>query len=165
MATLIDFILYIDVHLIQIVDQFGDVTYLILSAIIFIETGVITMPFLPGDSLLSAASVLAADPRYHLNTRIFIFISLCACLGGDPLNSLIGHKTDKGPSNYPLFGKLISEDSLEHTKPSLKSMVRRLLFSPVLSRSLEHLPHLQQQVLVSPTSNSSITVQLAMLSG
>ena len=75
LATLIDFILHIDVHLIQIVNQFGDATYLILFAIIFIETGAVIMPFLPGDSLLFAASALAADPRYHLNIWIFIFRS------------------------------------------------------------------------------------------
>lgn len=75
MATLIDFILHIDVHLIQIVNQFGDATYLILFAIIFIETGAVIMPFLPGDSLLFAASALAADPRYHLNIWIFILFS------------------------------------------------------------------------------------------
>ena len=104
MATLIDFILHIDVHLIQIVNQFGDATYLILFAIIFIETGAVIMPFLPGDSLLFAASALAADPRYHLNIWIFIFIFLCACLGGDSLNFLIGHKIGKSLSNHSLFG-------------------------------------------------------------
>ena len=116
MATLIDFILHIDVHLIQIVNQFGDATYLILFAIIFIETGAVIMPFLPGDSLLFAASALAADPRYHLNIWIFIFIFLCACLGGDSLNFLIGHKIGKSLSNHSLFGKLIDKDSLERAE-------------------------------------------------
>ena len=116
MATLIDFILHIDVHLIQIVNQFGDATYLILFAIIFIETGAVIMPFLPGDSLLFAASALAADPRYHLNIWIFIFIFLCACLRGDSLNFLIGHKIGKSLSNHSLFGKLIDKDSLERAE-------------------------------------------------
>ena len=66
-STLIDFVLHIDTHLIQIVNNFGDSTYLILFAIIFIETGAVILPFLPGDSLLFAASALTANAQYHLN--------------------------------------------------------------------------------------------------
>jgi membrane-associated protein len=116
LATLIDFILHIDVHLIQIVNQFGDATYLILFAIIFIETGAVIMPFLPGDSLLFAASALAADPRYNLNIWIFIILFLAACFGGDSLNFLIGHKIGKTLSNHSLFGKLIDKDSLNRAE-------------------------------------------------
>lgn len=112
MSTLIDFILHIDVHLIQIVNQFGNSTYFILLAIIFIETGAVIMPFLPGDSLLFAASALAADPRYHLNIWIFVLTFLFACLAGDSLNFLIGHKIGKSLSNHSLFGKLINKESL-----------------------------------------------------
>lgn len=112
MTTLIDFILHIDTHIIQIVNQFGDWTYLILFAIIFIETGAVIMPFLPGDSLLFAASAIAADPRYNLNIWIFALLFLIACLGGDSLNFLIGHKIGKTLSNHSLFGKLINKESL-----------------------------------------------------
>lgn len=112
MSTLIDFILHIDVHLIQIVNQFGNSTYFILLAIIFIETGTVIMPFLPGDSLLFAASALAADPRYHLNIWIFVLTFLIACLAGDSINFLIGHKIGKSLSNHSLFGKLINKESL-----------------------------------------------------
>lgn len=111
-STLIDFVLHIDAHLIQIVNNFGDTTYLILFAIIFIETGAVILPFLPGDSLLFAASALAANPQYHLNIWIFIFTFLAACLFGDSLNFYIGHKIGKGLSNHSLFGKLIDKDSL-----------------------------------------------------
>lgn len=113
MSTLIDFFLHIDVHLIQIVNQFGDATYLILFAIVFIETGAVIMPFLPGDSLLFAACALAADPRYHLNIWLFIVIFFIACCGGDSLNFLIGHKIGKSLSNHSLFGRLINKESLE----------------------------------------------------
>ncbi|MGM9907756.1 VTT domain-containing protein [Limosilactobacillus sp.] len=112
MSTLIDFILHIDVHLIQIVNQFGNSTYFILLAIVFIETGAVIMPFLPGDSLLFAASALAADPRYHLNIWIFVITFLVACLAGDSVNFMIGHKIGKSLSNHSLFGKLINKDSL-----------------------------------------------------
>ena len=82
-STLIDFVLHIDTHLIQIVNNFGDSTYLILFAIIFIETGAVILPFLPGDSLLFAASALAANAQYHLNIWIFVLVFLAACLLGD----------------------------------------------------------------------------------
>lgn len=112
MSTLIDFILHIDVHLVQIVNAFGDWSYLILFLIIFIETGAVIMPFLPGDSLLFAASALAADPRYGLNIWIFVFFFFVACLGGDSLNFLIGHKIGRSLSNHSWFGRLIDKKSL-----------------------------------------------------
>lgn len=69
------------------------------------------MPFLPGDSLLFAASAIAARPRYNLNIWIFALLFLIACLGGDSLNFLIGHKIGKTLSNHSLFGKLINKES------------------------------------------------------
>lgn len=112
MSTLIDFILHIDVHLIQIVNNFGDWTYLILFAIIFVETGAVILPFLPGDSLLFAAAALAANANYNLNIWIFVAIFLLACLLGDSCNFMIGHKIGKELSNHSLFGRLIDKDSL-----------------------------------------------------
>lgn len=113
MSTILDFILHIDVHLIQIVNQYGSATYLILFAIVFIETGAVILPFLPGDSLLFAASALAADPRYHLSIWLFVMFFLIACLSGDSLNFLIGHRIGKSLSNHSLFGRLINKKSLE----------------------------------------------------
>jgi len=52
---LIDFILHLDVHLGQLIVSYGPLTYGILFGIIFIETGLVITPFLPGDSLLFAA--------------------------------------------------------------------------------------------------------------
>lgn len=109
MATLIDFILHIDKHLITIVNQYGNMTYLILFAIIFIETGAVILPFLPGDSLLFAASALAADSRYNLNIWLFVTLFFVACLAGDSLNFAIGHHIGKNLSNHSLFGKLIDK--------------------------------------------------------
>ena len=58
--TVIDFILNIDVHLGEIISNYGGLTYAILFVIIFIETGLVVTPFLPGDSLLFAAGAFAA---------------------------------------------------------------------------------------------------------
>ena len=63
MEFLIDFILHLDQHLIAIVNDYGTITYVILFLIVFTETGLIVMPFLPGDSLLFAAGAIAALPN------------------------------------------------------------------------------------------------------
>ena len=55
----VDFILHIDDHLYSLIATFGPATYLILFAIVFAETGLVVIPFLPGDSLLFAAGALA----------------------------------------------------------------------------------------------------------
>ena len=58
LATLIDFILHVDVHLTNFVQAYGFWVYALLFAIIFVETGVVVMPFLPGDSLLFVVGAL-----------------------------------------------------------------------------------------------------------
>ncbi|MEZ4595310.1 MAG: hypothetical protein R3D55_29810, partial [Chloroflexota bacterium] len=60
LATLIDYILHIDTHLQTLTLTYANWTYLILFGVIFVETGLVVMPFLPGDSLLFAAGSLAA---------------------------------------------------------------------------------------------------------
>ena len=62
MQTLIDFILHIDAHLLELAARYGGWLYGILFAIVFAETGLVVTPFLPGDSLLFAAGALAATP-------------------------------------------------------------------------------------------------------
>ncbi|MBW4801900.1 VTT domain-containing protein [Loigolactobacillus coryniformis] len=112
MSILIDFILHIDSHLVTIVNTFGNSTYFILFAIIFIETGAVILPFLPGDSLLFAASALAANPEYHLNIGLFIALFLIACVGGDSSNFWIGHNAERILSRYRWFRRFINEESL-----------------------------------------------------
>lgn len=60
--SLIDFILHIDQHLADLFLNYGMRIYGILFLIIFVETGLVVMPFLPGDSLLFAAGALAGNP-------------------------------------------------------------------------------------------------------
>ena len=57
---LIDFILHMDVHLNEIISNYGAWTYGILAGVVFMETGFVVTPFLPGDSLLFAAGTFAA---------------------------------------------------------------------------------------------------------
>lgn len=85
---LINFILHINEHLLEFVKEYDQWVYLILFAIIFIETGLVVMPFLPGDSLLFAAGMLAAQG--YLNLATLLVLLLCAAIIGDTVNYFIG---------------------------------------------------------------------------
>ncbi|GAB3837068.1 DedA family protein [Hymenobacter jeollabukensis] len=87
---LIDFILHLDKHLLDLVQDYGVWTYAILFLIIFVETGVVVLPFLPGDSLLFAAGSLAALPNSPLNVGLLILLLIVAAVLGDALNYHIG---------------------------------------------------------------------------
>jgi len=86
---LIDFFLHLDVHLENIINQYGVWTYAILFLIIFMETGFVVTPFLPGDSLLFAAGTFAA--LGSLNVWLLILLLMIAAIGGDTVNYWIGH--------------------------------------------------------------------------
>ncbi len=113
--SLIDFILHIDDHLVEIVNNYQTWTYLILFLIIFVETGVVVMPFLPGDSLLFAAGMLAAQPN-DLNIWIMIILLLIAAITGDSLNYAIGKHFGMRITRFRLFGKqMVTDTQLEKT--------------------------------------------------
>lgn len=110
---LIDFILHIDQHLVTIIDQFGIWTYVILFLIVFIETGLVIFPFLPGDSLLFAASALAALPAIHLNIWILIAVFSAAAIIGDTVNYEIGKKVGLSIPEDSLLGKVLNKEKME----------------------------------------------------
>ena len=87
--AIVDFILHIDVHLGQLIATYGAITYAILFVIIFIETGLVITPFLPGDSLLFAAGAFAALGSFNV-LFLLAFLVLAAFLG-DTANYWIGH--------------------------------------------------------------------------
>lgn len=90
MKQIIDFILHIDVYLLQIVSQYGSLTYAILFLIIFAETGFVVTPFLPGDSLLFAAGAIAASVDV-LNPYVIILLLMIAAILGNTVNYYIGY--------------------------------------------------------------------------
>jgi len=86
---LIDLFLHLDEYLAQIISNYGAWTYGILFVVIFIETGLVVMPFLPGDSLLFAAGTFAA--LGSLNVWFLIGLLFVAAVVGDAVNYTIGH--------------------------------------------------------------------------
>lgn len=85
---LIDFILHVDQHLAEFVAQYGAWVYALLFAIVFVETGVVVMPFLPGDSLLFVVGALCGAGLMSLPLAMVLL--LIAAVLGDQLNYSIG---------------------------------------------------------------------------
>jgi membrane-associated protein len=111
MQTLINFILHIDTHLQAILNTFGNWTYAIVFAIIFVETGVVIMPFLPGDSLIFVVGAFCASGWMNL---LVSFIVLCAAaILGDSVNYYIGHKLGRKVFR---FKYILTKESLAKTE-------------------------------------------------
>jgi membrane-associated protein len=89
LASLIDFILHVDRHLIAFVANHGVWVYALLFAIIFVETGLVVMPFLPGDSLLFVAGTLCGLGQ--MNLALTIALLWGAAVLGNQTNYTIGH--------------------------------------------------------------------------
>ena len=87
-SWLIDFVLHLDEHLRTLVQTYGVWAYAILFIIIFLETGVVVTPFLPGDSLLFVAGTIAAVGE--LNVHALATLLIAAAILGDSLNYSIG---------------------------------------------------------------------------
>lgn len=86
--TLIDVILHVDKYLGNIIQEYGVLTYAILFAIVFLETGLVVTPFLPGDSLLFAAGAFAA--LNTLNIGLLVALLAAAAILGDTVNYAFG---------------------------------------------------------------------------
>ncbi len=110
---LIDFILHIDQHLLKIVADYQTWTYRIFFLIIFMETGLVVTPFLPGDSLLFAAGTIAAMPGEPLQMMPLIILLICAAFGGDNTNYFIGRFL--GHKVYEKNYRLIRREYLDKT--------------------------------------------------
>ncbi|MCJ7715068.1 MAG: DedA family protein [Anaerolineales bacterium] len=109
---LIDFVLHMDVYLKDIISNYGAWTYGILFFVVFMETGFVVTPFLPGDSLLFAAGTFAAlgalNPIY-----LFILLTIAAIIG-DTVNYSIGHYI--GPRAFSGQIKFLKQEHLDRTQ-------------------------------------------------
>ena len=83
-----DLILHLDQHLRELAQSYGSWIYAVLFLIVFLETGVVVAPFLPGDSLLFVAGTLAAAGE--LNVHALVLLLIAAAIVGDSLNYSIG---------------------------------------------------------------------------
>ncbi|GGC25996.1 membrane protein [Parapedobacter defluvii] len=113
-SSLIDFILHIDQHLVEIVNDYQTWTYLILFLIIFAETGLVITPFLPGDSLLFAAGAIIAKPETDLSIVLMCLLLIAAGILGDMANYHIGKYV--GPKAFSGRYKLLKKEYLEKTQ-------------------------------------------------
>jgi len=115
MSHLLDFLLHIDVHLLEFVQQYGRWVYGILFVIVFAETGFVITPFLPGDSLLFAVGALSATGV--LNPWLAAGLLMGAAIAGDGVNYSIGRRIGSrllGKGDGPKFAhRLINPDHVQ----------------------------------------------------
>ena len=110
-STAIDFFLHLDVHLNELILQYGTFTYGILFFIIFAETGFVFTPFLPGDSLLFAAGTFAA--RGSFNVYLLAVLLIAAAIAGDNVNYWVGRKL--GTKLFERNSRFLKKEYLDKT--------------------------------------------------
>lgn len=110
--TIIDFVLHVDRHLLEIVQAQGAWTYAILFAIVFMETGFVVTPFLPGDSLLFAAGALAGVGALEISPLLVLLI--VAAVSGDTVNYFAGRMI--GPRVFTEESRFFRQDHLLRTQ-------------------------------------------------
>jgi membrane-associated protein len=88
LTDFIDIVLHLDRHLIWLIENYENWIYLILFLIIFCETGLVIMPFLPGDSLLFVAGAIAANGV--MDVQFLVMLLMLAAFAGDNTNYWIG---------------------------------------------------------------------------
>jgi membrane-associated protein len=109
---LIDFVLHMDVHLNEIISNYGTWTYGILAGVVFMETGFVVTPFLPGDSLLFAAGTFAA--LGSLNPFLLFGLLATAAILGDTVNYHIGQYIGERAFSGEI--KFLKQEYLEKTQ-------------------------------------------------
>jgi membrane-associated protein len=117
-AWFVDFFLHLDRHLAEVIQSYGTWTYGLLFVIIFLETGLVVTPFLPGDSLLFAAgsfaAIEAAGGGHVLNIGVLFVLLATAAILGDTANYAIGHYLGPKVFHYPK-SRLFNPEHLRRT--------------------------------------------------
>lgn len=110
----VDLFLHLDEHLSTVISNYGLWTYLLLFLIIFMETGFVVTPFLPGDSLLFAAGTFAsAALGAPLNIWVLLLLLCIAAVAGDTVNYWIGHYI--GPKAFSGDIRFLKKEYLDRT--------------------------------------------------
>ncbi|MCO5276530.1 MAG: DedA family protein [Saprospiraceae bacterium] len=109
---IIDFILHIDAHLLEIANNYGTATYIILFLVVFCETGLVVTPFLPGDSLFFAAGALCGTSSLNL------FLTIAVCLAGAIIGNTVNYEIGKrlGPAIFKNGNRFIKKEHIEKTQ-------------------------------------------------
>jgi membrane-associated protein len=111
---LIDLFLHLDEHLHDIIVTYGIWTYALLFLVIFMETGFVVTPFLPGDSLLFAAGTFASPALGSpLNIWLLWLLLVFAAVGGDTVNYWVGHFI--GPRAFSGEVRFLKKEYLDRT--------------------------------------------------
>ena len=87
-AGFLDLVVHLDQHLRALAQNYGNWIYAVLFLIVFLETGLVVTPFLPGDSLLFVAGTIAAGGELHVHALVLLLI--CAAVIGDSVNYAVG---------------------------------------------------------------------------
>ncbi len=104
-------LLHVDKHLGEVIQQYGNWAYALLFLIVFAETGLVVVPFLPGDTLLFVAGAFCATG--HMNEWVLIGLLLVAAITGNTVNYLIGHWI--GPKVFDHQWRFLDQQALRRT--------------------------------------------------
>jgi membrane-associated protein len=114
LKQLLGIVLHLQDHLFDLTTQYGAWFYAILFGIIFAETGLVVMPFLPGDSLVFAVGAVAANPKSGLNVWVAALVMVSAALLGDMVNYWVGRKLGQLlPKKFP---RLVRQQYIDKTR-------------------------------------------------
>jgi len=132
LLTFVDYFIHIDEYLNVAVDNYGVLIYVILFLIIFLETGFVVTPFLPGDSLLFAAGAIAAIGSLS-SVTLFVLLSIAAIIG-DSVNYWIGKFV--GPRVFKRESRFFKREYLDRTKDFYKTYGKKTIilarFVPII---------------------------------
>ena len=112
LRQIIDLFLHLDKHLAIIIKEYGTWSYLILFVVVFLETGLVITPFLPGDSLLFAAGALAATGGLDIGLTFVLLAA--AAVAGDTVNYWIGQRV--GPRAFDGHIRFLKREHLVRTQ-------------------------------------------------
>jgi membrane-associated protein len=124
-AQFLDLLLHIDKYLGAVIQNYGPETYVLLFLIIFLETGLVIMPFLPGDSLLFAAGTFAAQ-GFLSPGWLFLLLALAA-IAGDAVNYWIGYRV--GEKIFEKDRPFLNEEYLKRTQRFYEKDGKRTIIS------------------------------------
>lgn len=132
LTTILDFILNIDIHLGALIARYGVLSYAILFAVVFAETGFVFTPFLPGDSLLFAAGAFAAAGSF--NVAALLLLLFAAAFLGDTANYWMGRYLGRKMVEHPRIP--VSQEHLDMTNTFYKKHGRKTIilarFMPIV---------------------------------